>query len=85
MTLTPSGRDLEREDLVDGAVVGNYRLIRKLGAGGMGAVYLVQYTLLGRRAAVKVLHAALSTRSDVVNRFFNEARVVTSISDSGIV
>jgi len=70
---------------VDGAVVGNYRLIRKLGVGGMGAVYLGQHLLLGRRAAVKVLHEALSARSDVVNRFFNEARAVTSINDPGIV
>ena len=68
-----------------GAVVGNYRLIRKLGEGGMGAVYLGQHTLLGRRAAVKVLLPALSARPDVVNRFFNEARAVTSISDPGIV
>ncbi len=51
----------------------------------MGAVYLGQHTLLGRRAAIKVLLPALSARPDVVNRFFNEARAVTSISDPGIV
>jgi serine/threonine-protein kinase len=51
----------------------------------MGAVYLGQHTLLGRRAAIKVLLPALSARPDVVNRFFNEARALTSISDPGIV
>ncbi len=51
----------------------------------MGAVYLGQHTLLGRRAAIKVLLPALSARPDIVNRFFNEARAVTSISDPGIV
>ena len=51
----------------------------------MGVVYLGQHTLLGRRAAIKVLLPALSARADIVNRFFNEARAVTSISDPGIV
>jgi len=51
----------------------------------MGAVYLGQHTLLGRRAAIKVLLPELSSRPDIVNRFFNEARAVTSISDPGIV
>ncbi|HEX7837491.1 MAG TPA: serine/threonine-protein kinase [Kofleriaceae bacterium] len=68
-----------------GAVIGNYQLVRKLGKGGMGVVYLGQHTLLGRRAAIKVLLPELSARPDIVNRFFNEARAVTSISDPGIV
>jgi serine/threonine-protein kinase len=68
-----------------GAVIGNYHILRKLGEGGMGTVYLGQHTLLGRRAAIKVLLNELSARPDIVNRFFNEARAVTSISDPGIV
>ncbi|HMG55931.1 MAG TPA: protein kinase [Kofleriaceae bacterium] len=68
-----------------GTVIGNYQIIRKLGEGGMGAVYLGQHQLLGRRAAIKVLLTELSARPDIVNRFFNEARAVTSISDPGIV
>ncbi|HEX2685347.1 MAG TPA: protein kinase, partial [Kofleriaceae bacterium] len=68
-----------------GAVIGSYQIVQKLGEGGMGAVYLGQHTLLGRRAAIKVLLPALSARTDVVGRFFNEARAVTSISDLGIV
>ncbi len=51
----------------------------------MGAVYLGQHQLLGRRAAIKVLLPELSARPDIVSRFFNEARAVTSISDPGIV
>ena len=68
-----------------GAVLGNYQIVRKLGKGGMGVVYLGQHTLLGRQAAIKVLLPTLSTRPDIVNRFFNEARAVTLISDPGIV
>jgi serine/threonine-protein kinase len=70
---------------VVGAVIGNYQLVRKLGKGGMGAVYLGEHQLLGRRAAIKVLLPELSARPDIVKRFFNEARAVTSISDPGIV
>src|SRR5262245_47403924 len=51
----------------------------------MGVVYLGHHTLLGRRAAIKVLLPELSARGDIVNRFFNEARAVTTISDPGIV
>ena len=51
----------------------------------MGAVFMGQHTLLGRRAAIKVLLPEMSARASVVNRFFNEARIVTSISDPGIV
>ncbi len=68
-----------------GAVIGSYQIIRKLGSGGMGAVYLGQHALLGRRAAIKVLLPSLSARQDVIKRFFNEARAVTTINDPGIV
>ncbi len=68
-----------------GAVIGSYKIIRKLGEGGMGTVYLAQHTLLGRKAAIKVLLPSLSSRADIVTRFFNEARAATSIQDPGIV
>src|SRR5262245_52786644 len=51
----------------------------------MGAVYLAEHALIGRRAAVKVLLPELSQRREIVDRFFNEARATTSISDPGIV
>jgi serine/threonine-protein kinase len=80
-----ASRNVGPEASVVGAVIGNYQLLRKLGQGGMGVVYLGQHTLLGRRAAIKVLLPALSARSEIVQRFFNEARAVTSVSDPGIV
>jgi len=51
----------------------------------MGAVFLGEHTLIGRRAAIKVLLPELSSRRDSVDRFFNEARATTAISDPGIV
>jgi serine/threonine-protein kinase len=65
--------------------IGTYRLIRKIGEGGMGAVYLAEHTLLGRQAALKVLRPELSRHEEVVRRFFNEAKAVTRIADPGIV
>jgi serine/threonine protein kinase len=68
-----------------GTVIGSYRITKKLGEGGMGAVYLAEHSLIGRQAAIKVLLPQLSARQDIVNRFFNEARAATAISDGGIV
>ena len=70
---------------MEGAVIGTYRVTRKLGEGGMGAVYAGEHSLLGRKAAIKVLLPALSQNQDIVNRFFNEARAATAIQDPGIV
>ncbi len=65
--------------------IGAYRVVRRIGKGGMGSVWLAQHLELGRLAALKVLHAELSARQDIVARFFNEARAATAISDPGIV
>jgi eukaryotic-like serine/threonine-protein kinase len=68
-----------------GTTVGQYRITRKIGTGGMGVVYLAEHTLLGRSAAVKMLLPELSQDRIVVSRFFNEARAATSIRHPGIV
>jgi serine/threonine-protein kinase len=69
----------------EGTQVGAYRLLHQIGSGGMGAVWLAEHSMLGRRAAVKVLHGEFTSRSEIVQRFFNEARAATAISDPGIV
>jgi serine/threonine protein kinase len=71
--------------LQGGVTIGTYRVLSKIGEGGMGTVYLGEHTLLGRRAAIKVLLPSLSANEDIVKRFFNEARAVTRIADPGIV
>jgi hypothetical protein len=68
-----------------GQTVGNYRITHLLGEGGMGAVYLAEHPGIGRKAAVKVLHPALSTNADIATRFFNEARAANAIHHPGIV
>ena len=68
-----------------GSHIGQYRIIRKLGAGGMGTVFLAEHILLGRQAAIKTLLPTLSVHKEIVERFFTEARATSSISDPGVV
>ncbi len=71
--------------MLAGTQVGAYRVLHQIGAGGMGSVWLAEHTMLGRKAAIKVLHASFSARTEIVARFFDEARAATAISDAGIV
>ena len=68
-----------------GTTVGSYRITQKVSVGGMGTVYKAEHTLLGKAAAVKVLHPQLRGNEEVVNRFFNEAKATTQIKHPGIV
>jgi serine/threonine protein kinase len=61
-----------------------YRLIEELGRGGMGAVYLAEDTVLGRRVALKVLGAAAAAPGSV-ERLWNEARILARLEHPGIV
>jgi serine/threonine protein kinase len=65
--------------------IGQYRIIRKIGAGGMGLVFLGEHTLLGRRAAIKTLLPTVAANKEIVERFFNEARATSAISDPGVI
>ena len=51
----------------------------------MGAVYLGEHTLIGRRAAIKVLHRDRSSQRESIERFFTEARATSVLEDPGIV
>lgn len=69
----------------EGLSFGAYRAVRKVGQGGMGAVYLGEHTLIGRRAAIKVLHRDRSSQRESIERFFTEARATSAVEDPGIV
>jgi eukaryotic-like serine/threonine-protein kinase len=66
-------------------MAGEYRLLKKLGEGGFGAVYEAEHPLLRRRAAVKVLHQAAGMDSDAVLRFISEAQAANHIRSRHIV
>ncbi|CAN5865393.1 hypothetical protein BH11MYX3_BH11MYX3_37240 [soil metagenome] len=68
-----------------GQLVGNYRIVSKLGTGGMGAVFLAEHPMIGKKVALKVIHRELASNKDVVQRFFQEARAVNTIGNEHIV
>ncbi|MEP6860802.1 MAG: protein kinase [Deltaproteobacteria bacterium] len=66
-------------------VEGRYRIIRTLGEGGMGSVFLAEHALIKRRVAIKILHPELATDADVIERFMNEARAAGTLGHPNIV
>jgi eukaryotic-like serine/threonine-protein kinase len=70
---------------VIGHIVGNYRLVEKIGDGGMGTVYLAEHVLTYRPVAVKVLHPYHLDDEEYVARFFNEAKAAMQMQHPAIV
>jgi putative nucleotidyltransferase with HDIG domain len=68
-----------------GQVVGGYRLVTALRSGGMGTVYYAEHTVIGRRAAVKVLHPAIAHDPQLISRFLIEARAANDIRHPNVV
>jgi serine/threonine protein kinase len=78
----------ESADEVDellGRSIGSYRIVKPLGKGGMGAVYLAEHPGIGSKVAIKFLHPQYATDKKIVDRFFNEARAVNVIGHDNIL
>jgi len=77
---------VEEEDIERlGTTVGNYRLDKILGRGGMGTVYSGEHVYIRKQVAVKVLHPQFARYPEAVNRFLREARAASSINHPNIV
>jgi len=61
---------------------GRFRVLRQLGAGGMGVVYLAEHVGIGKRVAIKVLRTDLRAERDLVRRFRHEAMAVSKLTDA---
>ncbi|MBI5479914.1 MAG: serine/threonine protein kinase [Deltaproteobacteria bacterium] len=64
---------------------GRYRILQKLGAGGMGEVYLAEHLGLGRKEALKILQASLASEREFVSRFRREARATNRVQHPNII
>src|SRR5919197_6632757 len=65
--------------LAEGEVIAGYTILRSLGSGGMGEVYLAQHPRLPRRDALKVLSASVCSESEYRQRFNREADIAATL------
>ena len=73
-------------NLVAGDIVDHFRVIERLGSGGMGRVYRVEHVTLGRQYALKVLHSEILQRDPrSIDRFVREARAASRIQHPHII
>lgn len=69
-----------------GYFLGPYRLLRLIGRGGMGSVYLAEHQMMRRRCAIKVLPpGSVSSESSMLSRFYREAQAVAALDHPNIV
>ena len=69
-----------KDPLLGKIFAGRYRILRKLGQGGMGAVYLAEQVGIGHRVALKLLNANLAGNEEITQRFLNEAKSYARIA-----
>ncbi len=67
-------------DILDG----RYEIVKRLGAGGMGEVYMATHILLGASRVIKVVHPNISTNIDARERFLREARAATKVQHPNV-
>jgi serine/threonine protein kinase len=68
-----------------GFTLGKYQILERLGAGGMGIVYLAEHRFMRRRVALKVLPVALAEQSWFLENFYREAQAVAGLDHPNIV
>lgn len=66
-------------------ILGEYLLLERIGAGGMGVVYRAEHRTMNRQVALKVLSRAIANRTDLLERFFQEIRAVGKLMHPNIV
>src|SRR5678816_3412767 len=62
-----------------------YRIIRKIGEGGMGAVYQAEHALIEKKIALKILFQDLTRRPDLIARFLQEAKSASRIGHENVI
>jgi serine/threonine-protein kinase len=72
-------------DLERGAKIGDYRIIKKLGEGGMGQVYLALHDVLNQQVVIKRLHGQLHEEPEMRERFAREAQALARLNHPNIV
>src|SRR4051795_10588090 len=76
--------DMNRPE-IESALDHRYQIVRELGRGAFGAVYLARETQLHRLVAIKILHPDRIDNAEERERFLREARTIAQLSHPGIV
>src|SRR3954453_17400879 len=71
-------------EYADKPIDGKYRIVQRLGIGGMGEVFKVEHTFLGSTRVVKIIRAQISSSSDAHDRFLREARLATKVQHPNV-
>jgi serine/threonine protein kinase len=74
----------DSDKTVLGRAIGRYKIITRLGTGGMGEVYLAHDTMLGRKIALKLLPTHFTTDKDRLRRFEQEAHAASTLSHPNV-
>lgn len=80
---TPAGAKFD--SLVGATLAERYEIIRRIGEGGMGAVYEARHAIIGKRVAIKVLLEKFLENEELIARLLQEARLASSIGHQNIV
>ena len=65
--------------------IGNYKIVRLIGEGGMAAVYEAEHNMFGTTVAIKVLNPILSANAQIKERFRNEAKLMAGLDHPNII
>lgn len=82
---TPVRDQPVRDQMVGRLVKGRYQVMRRLGEGGMGTVYLAEQVSIGRKVALKLLRGNYAMDDEFIERFRREARLAASLNHRNIV
>lgn len=83
-TPDPPQPETPADPLVGSVLAGRYRIVRRLGEGAMGAVYLGEHMRFGRRDAIKVLREEMAQDREATERFLRGARNVSAINHPNV-
>ncbi|HEX7841964.1 MAG TPA: serine/threonine-protein kinase, partial [Kofleriaceae bacterium] len=75
----------QTDPLLGQVLAGRYLIHKKLGEGGMGAVYLATHNVLEKQVALKVLHGEFARKPDLVERFMQEAKAASRIRHENVI